>query len=71
MDARGLGPNVQTVRLAGGWWRVQICSERKVLMTGLFRKKSTAGWWLISQTNRAVNVTDSESTYRMYASYIH
>jgi hypothetical protein len=37
---------------------VLVCSERKVLLTGLlvaglFREKITSDWWLISQTNRA------------------
>jgi hypothetical protein len=26
------------VRLAGGWWLVLICCERKILL---------AGWWLV------------------------
>jgi hypothetical protein len=43
---------LQPVRLAGGWWLVLICSERKVLLAGLFGEESTAGWWLIGQTNR-------------------
>jgi hypothetical protein len=25
---------IQPVRLAGGWWLVLICSERKVLLAG-------------------------------------
>jgi hypothetical protein len=44
-------------RLAGGWWPVLVCSERRVLLAGsgwllvagLFWEKSTVGWWLISQ----------------------
>jgi hypothetical protein len=31
--------DIQTVRLAGGWWLVLICSERKVLLPGC--------WWLV------------------------
>jgi hypothetical protein len=31
--------NPQRVRLAGGWWLVLICSERKVLLAGC--------WWLV------------------------
>jgi hypothetical protein len=31
--------HIQPVRLAGGWWLVLICSERKVLLAGC--------WWLI------------------------
>jgi hypothetical protein len=50
----------RSVRLAGGWWLVLICSERRVLLAGCgwllvadsFREKSTAGWWLISRANR-------------------
>jgi hypothetical protein len=29
------------VRLAGGWWLVLICCERKILL---------AGWWLLAGT---------------------
>jgi hypothetical protein len=29
----------QPIRLAGGWWLVLICSERKVLLSGC--------WWLV------------------------
>jgi hypothetical protein len=51
----------QPVRLAGGWWLVLVCSKRRVLLAGsgwwlvagLFREKSTVGWWLISQAKRA------------------
>jgi hypothetical protein len=38
--------NLQPVRLAGGWWLVLVCSERKV-------------WWLISQANRVLIVFTS------------
>jgi hypothetical protein len=31
--------HMHPVRLAGGWWLVLICYERKVLLTGC--------WWLI------------------------
>jgi hypothetical protein len=31
--------NRQPIRLAGGWWLVLICSERKILLTGC--------WWLV------------------------
>jgi hypothetical protein len=39
--------------LAGGWWLVLVCSERRVLLAGCgwllvagsFWEKSTAGWW--------------------------
>jgi hypothetical protein len=27
--------HIQPVRLAGGWWLVLVCSERKVLLAGL------------------------------------
>jgi hypothetical protein len=30
--------NVGLVRLAGGWWLVLICCERKILL---------GGWWLV------------------------
>jgi hypothetical protein len=54
--------DIQPVRLAGGWWLVLVCSKRRVLLAGsgwllvagLFREKSTVGWWLISQANRAI-----------------
>jgi hypothetical protein len=29
----------QHVRLAGGWWLVLVCSERRVLLAGC--------WWLV------------------------
>jgi hypothetical protein len=41
----------QPVRLAGGWWLVLVCSERKVLLSGCWwlvcseRKVSLAGVW--------------------------
>jgi hypothetical protein len=31
--------NLQPVRLAGGWWLVLVCSERRVLLAGC--------WWLV------------------------
>jgi hypothetical protein len=37
---------VQPVRLAGGWWLVLICSERKVLLAGC--------WWLICSERKAL-----------------
>jgi hypothetical protein len=44
------------VRLAGGWWLVLICSEKKVLLADcwclVYSERNTAGWWLISQTIR-------------------
>jgi hypothetical protein len=44
-------------RLAGGWWLVLICSERKImLMTGLFWEKSIAGWWLITSLFREKSI---------------
>jgi hypothetical protein len=46
--------NRQPIRLAGGWWLVLICSERKILLTGcwwLVCSERKVGWWLISQTN--------------------
>jgi hypothetical protein len=49
-----IGKNCQPVRLAGGWWLVLVYSERKALLVAdLLWEKSTAGWWLISQANRA------------------
>jgi hypothetical protein len=34
-----------------------VCSERRVLLAGcwwmVYSERSTAGWWLISQANRA------------------
>jgi hypothetical protein len=36
-----------------GWWLMLICSAGGLLVAGLFWEKSTADWWLISQTNRA------------------
>jgi hypothetical protein len=36
---RKRNPNFQTVRLAGGWWLVLFCSERKVMLAGC--------WWLV------------------------
>jgi hypothetical protein len=51
--------NMQPVRLAGGWWLVLVCSERRVLLAGCgwlpvagsFWEKSTIVWWLISRAN--------------------
>jgi hypothetical protein len=37
-------------------WLVLICSERKVLLAGLFWE---TGWWLISQANRAIYYDDT------------
>jgi hypothetical protein len=55
--------NNQPVRLAGGWWLVLICSERKVLLAGWWwlvcsERKVPLGWWLISQANRANDARD-------------
>jgi hypothetical protein len=36
----------QPVRLAGGWWLVLICSERKVLLTGC--------WWLVCSKRKVL-----------------
>jgi hypothetical protein len=33
------GINLEPVRLAGGWWLVLVCSERRVLLAGC--------WWLV------------------------
>jgi hypothetical protein len=33
------GGTFQPVRLAGGWWLVLVCSERRVLLAGC--------WWLV------------------------
>jgi hypothetical protein len=61
--------------LAGGWWLVLVCSERKVLLAGCgwllvadsFWEKSTAGWWLISRANRlfAAAVVHSDQHYTL------
>jgi hypothetical protein len=37
---------LQPVRLAGGWWLVLICSERKVLLAGCC--------WLISSERKVL-----------------
>jgi hypothetical protein len=55
---------MQPVRLAGGWWLVLVCSERRVLLSGLLWEKSTAGWWLISQANRAMDPAPSDVVCR-------
>jgi hypothetical protein len=34
------------VRLAGGWWLVLICAERKVLLAGC--------WWLICSERKVL-----------------
>jgi hypothetical protein len=41
-----LRPNYQPVRLAGGWWLVLICCERKVLLAGC--------WWLICSDRKVL-----------------
>jgi hypothetical protein len=64
--------DLQPVRLAGGWWLVLVCSERRVLLAGCgwllvagsFWEKSTAGWWLISRANRLLNVAIEFQTGR-------
>jgi hypothetical protein len=38
--------NPQPVRLAGGWWLVLVCSERKVLMVGC--------WWLVCSERKVL-----------------
>jgi hypothetical protein len=55
------GPStICDLRFAFGRWPVLICSERKVLLSGLlvvglFSENITAVWWLISQTNRVLD----------------
>jgi hypothetical protein len=51
--------------LAGGWWLVLICSERKVLLADCWwlvcsERKVLAGWWLISRTNMAAMLETTE-----------
>jgi hypothetical protein len=36
----------QHVRLAGGWWLVLICSERKILLSSC--------WWLICSERKVL-----------------
>jgi hypothetical protein len=48
------------VRLAGGWWLVLICCERKILLASwwlvvdaeIMWEKNTAGWLTASQPNK-------------------
>jgi hypothetical protein len=47
-------PFHQLTACSFGWWLMLVCSEIKVLLVAdLFLEKITAGWWLVSQTNRA------------------
>jgi hypothetical protein len=59
---------LQPVRLAGCWWLVLICSERKVLLTGLFWEKSNVGWWLINQTTL---VRHLRGAHRLQSPMVH
>jgi hypothetical protein len=43
----------QPIRLAGSWWLVLVCYEKNVLLAGCWWLVCSAGWWLISQANRA------------------
>jgi hypothetical protein len=38
--------DLQPVRLAGGWWPVLICSERKVLLADC--------WWLVCSERKVL-----------------
>jgi hypothetical protein len=70
--------NKQPVRLAGGWWLVLVCSERRVLLAGCgwllvagsFWEKSTAGWWLISRANRLIGSTDTSRPGQQVYQYV-
>jgi hypothetical protein len=41
-----VGINWQPVRLAGGWWLVLVCSERRVLLAGC--------WWLVCSERKVL-----------------